>query len=650
MALEPPLFIERFQELTVFEKDTIKLCARVTGNPEPEIHWLRNNDTLKSTNRIKMTYDGEYIELIIKQANVETDSGDYKCVACNSVGKASHGAKVTVDADIKFTKKLHADYDVEEHETLTLECETSHKVSTKWYYNGKEISGMDHRSVIQEGRTHKLVIKNATYKDKGKYTCVVRKHKTETTVNVLAAKPEFVRTLQDLEIVEKNVGILEVEVSSETADVVWQKDGVPINEDDERFIFEKDGGIRKLLIRSTSIHDEGEYVCALEDNECRAEITVIELPPEIITEMQDVTINKGEKAMFEIELTKGDALVHWYKDDNELQFSEHIQLSIDGKRQKLKVYNTLPEDGGVYSCQVGNQRSSAKLTVVEPSLSFIRKLPEYTIIPIGETAEFEVELSRADVKVHWLKNGVKIDSSSKYKITKHNSIRKMIIYNVELEDQMEYTCVAENIKTSSTLKVGGKTFKYLHDVHGKITQFNLLEKPSPPQGPLEIYGMTSTSFSIKWQPSASDGGSAILEYIVEIKEASTKSFKKLGSTKSSVTDIAVNYLEKDHGYQFKITARNAIGVSEPFLPEDTIVAGSRLSKYLIFYYLIFCLHSIAYAYIALGMNYHFAKTDETLYCLLGIFPPAKISSRSKYMLLKLNIYRNYSSLLFFLKS
>lgn len=459
LALEPPLFIERFQELTVSEKGTIKLSARVTGNPAPEIHWLRNNDTLKSTNRIKMTYDGEYIELTIKQANIETDSGDYKCVACNSVGKASHGAKVTVDADIRFTKKLKTEYNVDEHETVTLECETSHKVSTKWYHNGKEISGMDNRSVIQEGCVHKLVIKNATYKDKGRYTCVVRKHKTETTVNVEAAKPEFVKTLQDLEIIEKNVGILEVEVSSETADVFWQKDGVRIDEDDDRYAFEKDGGVRKLLIRSTSIHDEGEYICALEDSECRAEITVIELPPEIITELQDVTINKGEKAMFEIELTKGDALVNWYKDDNVLQFSEHIQLSIDGKRQKLKVYNSLPEDAGVYSCQVGKQKCSAKLTVIEPSLSFVRKLPEHTLVPIGDTIELEVELSTADAKVHWLKQGVKIESSSKYKIVKQNAVRKLIIYNAELEDEMEYTCVAENIKTSTILKVGGKIYR-----------------------------------------------------------------------------------------------------------------------------------------------------------------------------------------------
>lgn len=40
-ALEPPLFTERFQELTVPEKGTIKLFAKVTGNPRPQVYWLR---------------------------------------------------------------------------------------------------------------------------------------------------------------------------------------------------------------------------------------------------------------------------------------------------------------------------------------------------------------------------------------------------------------------------------------------------------------------------------------------------------------------------------------------------------------------------------------------------------------------------------
>lgn len=50
--------------------------------------------------------------------------------------------------------------------------------------------------------------------------------------------------------------------------------------------------------------------------------------------------------------------------------------------------------------------------------------------------------------------------------------------------------------------------------------------------------------------------------------------------------MSANYLTKGKGYNFRITARNAIGISEPYLPEDTIISGSRLSKILVTRYFI----------------------------------------------------------------
>lgn len=90
--------------------------------------------------------------------------------------------------------------------------------------------------------------------------------------------------------------------------------------------------------------------------------------------------------------------------------------------------------------------------------------------------------------------------------------------------------------------------------------------------------MTATSFTLAWQPSASDGGSPIIEYIVEMRESTKTEFKKIGAAKEGKTFISVSYLEKDHGYNFRITARNAVGLSDPYEPDDKIVAGSRLSK------------------------------------------------------------------------
>lgn len=441
------------------QNGTIRLIAKVTGNPVPEISWLFNNNPLYPSDRIQQIYDGESIELIIAKANSESDSGDYKCVASNSIGKTSHGARVIVEVDeVKFTKKLKKNISIEETQALTLECETSHIVSTKWYHNNKELSGMDHRVVVEEGKIHKLVIKNTTLKDAGVYKCTIKDKETHSTVEVLERKPEFVRKLEDCEVTENENINFEVEVTSDAAEVTWLKDGEKIIEDGKKINIVKSGKIRKLLIHTASVHDEGEYTCVVGDQETIAELTVIELPPQIVKYMEDVTVTRGEKASFEIELTKGDALVKWYKDDVELQFSEHIQLSIDGKLQKLKIYKVQKDDAGEYSCKVGEQTSSAKLTVEEPIVDFTLKLLDVTLATKESDIEFIVELSRADVELFWYKNGKKISSSSKYTISAEGCIRKLIVHNVNEDDEAEYSCQAANVKSQTKLKVQGKLY------------------------------------------------------------------------------------------------------------------------------------------------------------------------------------------------
>lgn len=74
---------------------------------------------------------------------------------------------------------------------------------------------------------------------------------------------------------ERNEAILEVEITSQIADVSWLKDGTPLNTTTEKFEFIKEGTVRKLLIRSASIQDEGEYTCTLADQECTAEMIVV---------------------------------------------------------------------------------------------------------------------------------------------------------------------------------------------------------------------------------------------------------------------------------------------------------------------------------------------------------------------------------------
>ncbi|CAG9768180.1 unnamed protein product [Ceutorhynchus assimilis] len=109
-------------------------------------------------------------------------------------------------------------------------------------------------AVVHEGRTHKFIIKIISKNDEGNcYECTVKNQKTETIVNVEQRKLEFVEKLEYLEITGKDV------------------DGLPIEDTDDKFGTEKDKGVRKLLIRSTSIHNEGGYTCKFLEQECKAD-------------------------------------------------------------------------------------------------------------------------------------------------------------------------------------------------------------------------------------------------------------------------------------------------------------------------------------------------------------------------------------------
>ena len=67
-----------------------------------------------------------------------------------------------------------------------------------------------------------------------------------------------------------------------------------------------------------------------------------ELPPEFVHKIEPVKATVGEeKAVFEVELSKGDAKPKWYKNGAEIEVKDkakcHIQ--IDGKKQRLEIYN-----------------------------------------------------------------------------------------------------------------------------------------------------------------------------------------------------------------------------------------------------------------------------------------------------------------------
>lgn len=78
------------------------------------------------------------------------------------------------------------------------------------------------------------------------------------------------------------------------------QDGEEITEQHKRFTLVSEGKIRKLVLKEATLSDEGEYTCALGEHECTAELTVRELPAEIVRKMKDQVVSKGNRATMEV--------------------------------------------------------------------------------------------------------------------------------------------------------------------------------------------------------------------------------------------------------------------------------------------------------------------------------------------------------------
>ena len=74
------------------------------------------------------------------------------------------------------------------------------------------------------------------------------------------------------------------------------------------------------------------------------------------------------------------------------------------------------------------------------------------------TETFECELSKPNQKVTWLRDGVELDvADTHYKISTAECTYSLTVVNCTLDDTAEYTLRVDDVSTSATLLVEGKT-------------------------------------------------------------------------------------------------------------------------------------------------------------------------------------------------
>lgn len=87
---------------------------------------------------------------------------------------------------------------------------------------------------------------------------------------------------------------------------------------------------------------------------------------------------------------------------------------------------------------------------------------------------------------------------------------------------------------------------------------------------MEIDGVT-----ISWYPPERNGGSAIIDYSIEIQEDGAQ-WRFIAT--SINTFAKISNLKKNSTYQFRISARNEIGTSMPYISDEKVTIGKTASE------------------------------------------------------------------------
>lgn len=204
----------------------------------------------------------------------------------------------------------------------------------RWYKDSKEIfsGGLKYRILIDKA-TVTLVINNPDVDDSGRYTCEANGVKTnsQVTVDEPPIRYQFLAVLPGTqEMYRTKQGVLTCKVNSARAPLVWYKNGKPIDENDSRYVVEKDA-VGRFTITFTKVEqeDEGIWVAKIsEEVQCKCQVYVEEPRDTFVVPLKSQRANEKDAATFECDVNDKDIEVEWFHDGIKINSNALVILQL----------------------------------------------------------------------------------------------------------------------------------------------------------------------------------------------------------------------------------------------------------------------------------------------------------------------------------
>ncbi|XP_041663267.1 obscurin-like isoform X16 [Cheilinus undulatus] len=452
----PVKFIRPLENITSLKGSSLILRCEI-NKPKGDVQWLKGGHEIPPSRRHTIRAQGRERSFTIHQLQDE-DAGEYACESTDD--KTSATVTVETPRVVEFIAELR-NITVREGEDAVFKCVVSPEdTQLVWRLNGKQVAVNERTLISSNGLCHMLCIHNCMVSDSARVTADAEGLVSEAELQVQEQQVLFTKTMAPVVAEEYSEASLEVEVSVDSGEVQWMRQGVLIHPG-AKYTLKHKGRKHSLHIHTLAMSDRGTYSCETLHDRTQAQLTVEPRKITIKRGLTDIKTTERETASFEVELSHPNVPGTWTRNGIKLKPTNHFRMSAKGPVHSLTISNLSVEDTGTFMFCVENLKTSARLVVKEPPVTMFRKLEDQRF-PDGAIISIECELSRHNVDVKWFRNGDEVKPSKDLRIYAIGRKRFLQVMKCNVCDSGVYTCDAGDVTTSCTVEVYERELQILH--------------------------------------------------------------------------------------------------------------------------------------------------------------------------------------------
>ena len=437
-----------------------------------DYEWYSNGDKLQESSDVVMTNDGEAYTLTFKNCPLSrTGEIEFRC----DKGRASSKAQLTVQPTaVEFLCPLE-DQEVGEKEAAEFTVKLSKPVKfVEWTLNANKLKSGGNVSMKSDktNTDHTLYLDEVTMDMAGELAVNAEGAISKCQMSV-TRDLKFSGKMKDVNCTEGEEAKLETSLSQD-ADVEWFKNGQPIENGEPRV----EGRKRFLVIAEAKIEDAGEYTCKVGDKTTSAQLYVDLAPVRFTKQLMDTGAQEGNEGIFECTISR-DEPVTWFKNGKEkLSAGPKYTMEDDGMVRRLKIADISFSDEAKFTCQVGDDKTTASMAVQTVAIEFVGAIKDVTVQE-GERAEFNIELNLPDIKpIQWFQNGIEQTARAGVEIISDGTKHSFVIVSPTTMDTAEIMFNAAGTRCSAQLTVAQTPLKFVKalqdcEAENKLANFDL---------------------------------------------------------------------------------------------------------------------------------------------------------------------------------